>query len=227
MAKTRRAVKHGSKKRSTRRSRGGYETIEGLQASFEKIDAKARALIDQGRTDTELIGAMIAAWSDIFGADLSHTAATGLIKHYRSIHKTRKTRKGRRQAGGMAPLGWTMGQGTTDFTYGRFPVEIGTSPSVVESLDRYYRSSISSSCDLATRQGGGGLWDTAVTMGHPPTSVPANALQGVVTVAQGGQPGPSASPVSATVPVPAYEPKPFQPGELTKITELPGLYKPL
>jgi hypothetical protein len=226
MAKTRRAVKHESKKRGTRRSRGAYETIEGLQASFEKIDAKARALIDQGRTDTELAAALVEAWSAHFGSDLSHTAATGLIKHYRSIHKSRKTRKSRRQTGGMAPMGWTMGQGTTDFTYGRFPVEIGTSPSVVESLDRYYRSPISPSCDLATRQGGGGLWDTAVTFGHTPNSVPSNILQTTVNVVQGGQPGPSASPVSATVPA-HYELKPFNPGELTKITELPGLYKPL
>lgn len=244
MAKTRRASKRG--KRGTRSSglRSGGETIESLQASFEKIDSKARALIEQGRTDTELTAALKDLWVDHFGADLSHVAAVGLVKHYRSVHKMiRKTRKNQRrsQMGGMAPMGWTMGQGTTDFTYGRFPVEIGTSPQVMSSLDRFYESPISRGCDstggapapgqsaasIGQGQRGGGLWDTVITMGHPPTSVPQNIVASTVSSLQGAPMlNPNPSPVSATVPVPRYDPQPFQPGELTQISQIPALYKP-
>jgi hypothetical protein len=243
MAKTRRVLKRG--KRGTRSSgrRSGAETIEGLQASFEKVDSKARALIEQGRTDSELVAALKDMWSDQFSADLSHVAAVGLVKHYRSVHKAvRKTRKNQRrgQKGGMAPMGWTMGQGTTDFTYGRFPVEIGTSPQVMRALDRFDESPISRACNStggapapgfgavsAPYQGGGGLWDTVVTMGHPPTSVPQNILASTVSTLQGAPLlNPSMSPVSATVPVSPYEPRPFQPGELTTIRDMTGLYKP-
>jgi hypothetical protein len=226
MAKTRKAVTRG--KRATRSRERHAESIESLQASFEKVDAKARALIDQGRTDSELVAALISTWSDQFSTDLSHTAATGLVKHYRSMHKgSRKTRKGRRrQTGGMAPMSWTMGQGITDAVYGRFPVEIGTSPQVVASLDRFYESPISRACN-APNQAGGNLWNTAA-IGHPPTSVPQNAFASLVSTVQGAPMlNPNPSPVSATVPVPPYEPVPFNPGTLSQISQMSSLYKPL
>lgn len=235
MAKTRRVLKGGKRRNRGSRRSGGGETIESLQAAFEKVDTKARALIEQGRTDSELAEALIATWSDQFGTDLSHVAATGLVKHYRSLHKgSRKTRKNqrRRQTGGMAPMGWTMGQGITDFTYGRFPVEIGTSPQVVASLDRFYESPISRTCNdtggaPAPGQTGGGFWAT-LGMGHPPTSVPQNVVASVVSAAQGApMVNPPASPVSATVPVAPYEPRPFQPGELTQISAITPVFKPL
>ena len=231
MAKTRRVVKRG--KRSTRSNKGG-ETIEGLQASFEKVDSKARALIEQGRTDSELVAALKDLWVDQFSTDLSHVAAIGLVKHYRSVHKSvRKTRKNHRrsQKGGMAPMGWTMGQGTTDFTYGRFPVEIGTSPQAMRALDRFDESPISRACDStggapAPNQTGGNLWNTAVVMGHPPTSVPSNVVQNLVYTAQGVPSSNTYDPVRATVPVAPYAPQPFEPGKLTEISDMTGLYKP-
>ena len=228
MAKTRRVLKRG--KRSTRSNKGG-ETIESLQASFEKIDSKARALIEQGRTDSELVAALKDLWVDQFSADLSHVAAIGLVKHYRSVHTSvRKTRKNRRnQKGGMAPMGWTMGQGTTDFTYGRVPVEIGTSAAAVKALDVGFNSSISSSCDstgsMKSQMGGGSLLAT-IGMGHPPTSVPSNILQNVVYTAQGVPSSNTYDPVRATVPVAPYAPQPFEPGKLTEISDMTGLYKP-
>lgn len=225
MAKTRRILKRG--KRTTRSNKGG-ETIESLQASFEKVDSKARALIEQGRTDSELVAALKDIWSDQFSADLSHVAAVGLVKHYRSIHKAvRKTRKSQRrsQMGGMAPMGWTMGQGTTDFTFGRFPVELGTSSVAAKALDVGFKSSISSSCD-SVGQGGGGLLD-AIGMGHPPTSVPSNILQNAVYTAQGVPSSNTYDPVRATVPVASYVPQPFEPSKLTEISDMTALYKPL
>jgi hypothetical protein len=234
MAKTRRINKRG--KRGTRSNGGrGGETIESLQASFEKVDSKARALIEQGRTDSELVAALKDMWSDQFSDDLSHVAAVGLVKHYRSVHKTvRKTRKNSRrsQKGGMAPMGWTMGQGTTDFTYGRFPVEIGTSPHVVASLDRFYESPISRACNAtggapAPGQAGGSLWNTALVMGHPPTSVPQNILASTVSTLQGAPMlNPSMSPASATVPVARYDPQPFDPAGIAQISKITALYNP-
>jgi hypothetical protein len=236
MAKTRRVLKRGKRSsRSRRHSDRTGETIESLQASFEKVDTRAHALIEQGRTDSELAAALMEMWSDQFGTDLSHTAADGLVKHYRALHKgtgrkTRKARGRRHQVGGMAPMGWTMGQGITDYTYGRFPAWIGASPQV-DALDRFAENPISRACDAtggapAPGQTGGSLWST-LGMGHPPTSVPQNVVATVVSTVQGApMTNPPASPVSATVPVAPYEPRPFQPGELTSIGTMTNLYKP-
>ena len=103
----------------------------------------------------------------------------------------------------------------------------------MRALDRFAENPVSRGCDStggapAPNQSGGNLWNTAVVMGHPPTSVPQNALASIVSTLQGAPTlNPNPSPVSATVPVARYEPQPFQPGELTQISQIPALYKPL
>jgi hypothetical protein len=63
-------------------------------------------------------------WENLFHHGLSAAALKGLTMHYRALYRSRRTRKNK-QRGGMAPLDWTLGQGTTAPVYGSFPVEIG------------------------------------------------------------------------------------------------------
>jgi hypothetical protein len=187
-------------------------TVEGLHTSFEKIDNHVRKLIERGKTDKALAMGIRQAWQEQFHHMLSEPALKGLVSHYRSVNK-RHTR--RNQRGGMAPMDWTMGPGTSDIVYGRFPVDLGTVPSVVRSLDRFYESPVSRACDStgghpAPQKGGaffsnGSMFDSgipgAIAMGHPPYSAPPTGLQIGVGAIQGVQGPPGPSPVAASVPL--------------------------
>jgi hypothetical protein len=220
--------------------------VEGLHASFGKIDGKVKAMIAKGTTDSELARCIQKAWSEQFHMGLSMPAVKGLILHYRTVHPSGSKRKTRKQRGGMAPIDWTMGQGTTDFTYGRFPVEIGTTPQVLKALDlgRFYESNGSRSCDAtgghaapaqqmggkrsgySRKQRGAGVFD-ALVMGHAPASVPRNMMETTVSTVQ-GHPimNPQPSPVSTNPILATYTPTPYDTSSISSISSLQSLYKP-
>jgi hypothetical protein len=214
--------------RTTRRKgRGGTGlSVESLHASFDRIDKKARAQIMKGATDSALASCIRHAWSEQFQSSLSGPALKGMVGHYRQLFgtKVRKTRKAQR--GGMAPLDWTMGQGVNAAVYGRFPVEMGTYPGAVKSLDRFYESPISRSCDgtggKAASQAGGSVSNTAPAsqaggglldvfgMGHAPASVPRNFVESTVSAGQGRAIlNPPREPSVATWQTAAFTPQPF------------------
>ena len=126
----------------------------------------------------------------------------------------------------------TMGQGVTSAVYGRFPVEIGTSPQVIRSLDltRFYEHPISRGCNPsggfdAPRQTGGGIID-AVGMGHMPASVPRNALETTISAIQGRTIADApATPVAATVATVNAAPQPFDTTQVSQITSLAPIFK--
>jgi len=249
---SRRNKHHGRK--TIRKSKSA--TVEGLHASFGRIDGKVKNLIAKGATDSELARCIQKAWSEQFHMELSMPAVKGLILHYRAVHLAGAKRKTRKQRGGMAPIDWTMGQGTTDFTYGRFPVEIGTTPQVLKALDlgRFYESTGGRSCDatgghaaLATpgprmqapgqqmggkrsgysrKQHGAGILD-AIGMGHAPASVPRNIMETTVSTVQ-GHPimNPPPSPVAATTNMAVYERKLYDASSISSISSLQSLDKP-
>jgi hypothetical protein len=238
-------------------------TVEGLHSAFEKIDDRVRSLIDKGRTESELGRCVEHAWQEFFHRGLSSPAVQGMVRHYQAVYRptgsTRTTRK--TQKGGMAPLDYTMGPassalgwqgpGTTDTVYGRFPVEMGATPSVVKSLDRFYESPIGRHCDSTggypappqaggkrsghsrkTRskrkekaQHGGGIFD-AIFMPHAPTSVPRNVIESGLSAVQ-GRPimNPAASPVTYTPSLTTVDPKPFNPTAISEMTSLAPVYQ--
>jgi hypothetical protein len=230
-------------KHTGRRTRkAGAVTIEGLHASFEKIDKKVANMIAKGQTDAELTCCIRKAWSEQFHMGLSMPAIKGMIVHYRALHKDasgkRKTRKARGgQSGGMAPVDWIMGQGITDKVYGEFPVAMGTSPLVSKGFDlgRFYESDGGRVCDSTGGHPapgqpgsyrGGGVFD-ALGMGHAPASVPRNVLEIGTGAIQGvaGAGGPSSSPVTNEPSSVGYSPKPFDAGALSSIASLAPIYK--
>jgi hypothetical protein len=240
--------KHSSNRGSkTRRATGGT-TVEGLHSSFDKIDGKVKSMIAKGKTDSDLARCIQKAWSEQFHMELSMPAVKGLLLHYRAVHGSRSQRKTRKQRGGMAPYAegsWTMGQGTTDNVYGRFPVEIGTTPQVLKALDlgRFYESTGGRSCNATgghaapgqmgglrrsrnRKQHGAGLFD-AFTMGHAPASVPRNVVESTVSTVQ-GHPimNPQASPIAGSVQLATFNPKPYDTSAISSISSLQSLYKP-
>lgn len=242
-----RSNKHRSSRRSTRKA-SSKATVEGLHASFSKIDSKVKAMIAKGATDSEIARCIEKAWSEQFHMGLSMPAVKGLILHYRAVHPSGSSskRRTRKQRGGMAPVDWTMGQGTTDFTYGRFPVEIGTTPQVLKALDlgRFYESNGSRSCDAtgghaapgqqmggkrsgySRKQRGAGVLD-ALMMGHAPSSVPLNTMQTTVSTVQGHPTlNPNPSPISATPNLAVYTPRPYDTSSISSISSLASIYKP-
>lgn len=139
-------------------------SVEGLHTAFQTIDTRMAKMIAAGRTDGELASCLRREWSNTFQRDLSAPAVKGMVSHYRAVHRVgaRRTRR-RRQKGGMAPLDYMMGQGTTAAVYGRFPVAIDTNPTAIQTLDmnRFFESPIGRSCnatggyDAPTQSGGG------------------------------------------------------------------------
>lgn len=233
MAKGTRKVSHKGRRHTRRAS--PQMTVEGLHASFEKLDVKARTLVSQGATDTELGHGIHRAWSEQFHTDLAPAAVRGLVAHYRAVlkgvgkHKTRKAR--RSQRGGMAPVGWTMQPGMIGM-YGRFPVEMGTSPSALTTMDRFYESQISRACDStggypAPGQKGAGVIDSIMN-GFAPASVPRNAVEMTTSAVQGRAIlNPSSDPVVSRVPAATFEPAPYNPQALTQISSLAPIYSPM
>lgn len=113
-------------------------------------------MIGKGATDSEVAACIQKSWLELFHIPVSGTAVKALVMHYRAVHGssskrvTRKRKgKGKGQHGGMAPLDYMMGQGITSQSFGRFPVEMGTTPNVLNGLDlgRFYESNTGRSCD--------------------------------------------------------------------------------
>jgi len=208
---------------------GSGMSVEGLHASFEKIDATVRAMILKGVSDTELQNTIRRGWSEQFHSSLSEPALKGLIRHYRSVYGSRKTRK-RGQVGGMAPLDYAMGQGSGSMVYGRFPVEMGTSPQAVRALDQFYESPVSRSCDTtggaaAPTQKGGGFFDS-LFMPTAPQSIPVNFMQSTVSAIQGAPVyNPSSNPIASSVTIIPAEPKPFDASSLADLSNLQPVYQ--
>lgn len=236
--------------RKTRKARG--LTVETLHASFERIDKKVHALIAKGATDSDLACCLHKSWKEQFHMPVSGSAVKALIMHYRAVHSGPKGRKTRKQKGGMAPVDYMMGPGLTSQSFGRFPVEMGTTPNVITDLDlgRFYESNAGRSCDTTgghnalNQRGGKGsqsggatsLWDqmtapsnimSTIYNGHAPQSVPINTFQGLANVAMGGAPlAPGPSPVSPTVNLSTYIPKPFDATGIANMSNYASIYKP-
>ncbi len=144
-------------------------SVESLHSAFQGLDTKMAKQIAAGRTDSELASCLRREWSTVFHRDLSAPAIKGMVSHYRAVHKSaggkRKTRRSaKNQRGGMAPVDYVMGQGTTAAVYGQFPVAMYSEPSVIQSLDmnRFFESPIGRSCNAtggfdAPTQSGGAL----------------------------------------------------------------------
>ena len=227
-----------TRKAGSRKGGRGSLSVEALHASFEKMDERLRRAVESGITDTELGHAVDRAWSAAFQQELSAPAIRGLVAHYRALYggsrAGRKTRRARRsQRGGMAPLDWTMGQGTTATTYGRFPDDFSTSAQAVKSLDltRFFENSVSRSCDSTggrdtlASQRGGGIFDSLVA-GHAPASVPRNIVETGVSTLQGA---PITNPVSAPE-VPTWrpavaQPEPFNSSAVSNLAGLSAVYQ--
>lgn len=220
--------KSKSSRMTRRKERGGTMSVEGLHASFERIDKKARAQISKGATDSALASCIRHAWDEQFHVPLSGPALKGMVGHYRRLFgsKVRKTRKAQR--GGMAPMNWDMGQGVSAAVYGKFPVELGTYDGAVKSLDRFYESPIARSCDSTggkaePLQTGGGILD-AFGMGHPPASAPRNGIEGTVSALQGRATlNPAREPSVSALQMSTYTPTPFSASAHT-ITSMTPIY---
>lgn len=230
-------------------------SVESLHSAFQGLDTKMAKMIASGRTDAELAGCLQREWSSTFHRDLSGPAIKGMVSHYRAVHRSaggkRKTR--RAQRGGMAPLDYVMGQGTTAAVYGQFPVAMYSDPSVMQSLDmnRFFESPIGRSCnatggfDAPTQKGGasvealkaqleedkelqqegGGLLD-ALGMGHMPASVPRNVVEMGVSAVQGHPiANPPATPVAAAISAQPVALTPYNPTAVSQISDLAPIYK--
>ena len=222
--------RHGKKPRVRKTKKKSHtSTVESLHTSFQKIAADVRALILKGGSDSDIEALINKSWSDEFHVDISAPAVKGLIKHYRKVTPTKHTRKNKKgrseQKGGMAPLAWTLGQGITAQTYGRFPTELGTSTMASYGLGntRSYDSSVGRSCD----QAGGGFFD-GVAAGAAPHSVPSNPLQIGLAALAGVYPrGADASPVSATTQMAVAPIRAYDASTISNISSMAPIYSKL
>lgn len=224
---TRRQSKRSSAKRTTRRS--GSVSVEGLRAAFDKVAVKARTTIEAGKSDTVVADAINKAWTSLFHHGLSTSALKGLTMHYRALYRSRHTRKNK-QRGGMAPVDWTLGQGSTAPVYGTFPVEMGATARTVGALDldRYFENSISSSCDNTgyppPKQTGGGIID-AILAPHAPNSVPPNfAEKGLNNLVGVPHTYSAAAPDVHAWNYTNFAPQPFNPAGISSISSLAPVY---
>jgi len=226
-----------------------YMTVDSLHASFERIDAKVRHMISKGCTNQALEKCIRRLWSQQFHQTLSHPALKGMITHYRSLYgeKSDKQTRKRKQVGGMAPLDWTMGQGSTDMVYGRFPVFEGSSPKFVNDLgivNRTFESPIGTACTAQAggsrrrkrTQKGGGIFDSlsygltgggvgeSVRMGHAMPSVPPNTLQKATGALQASPVPGRSDPTDPAWKMRVFNPQPFDAKALTSF-ELSPVYR--
>ena len=228
------------RRRTVKRSRKGPMSIEALHAAFEKLDRRVVDAIRAGATDAELGDLIARTWTALFQTSLSAPATRGLVEHYRSVHqghnkgKRRTRRRNRKQKGGMAPLDWTLGQGSTAAVYGRFQVEMGVAPKALAALDlgRFYESQVSRACDStggapAPGQTGGGLLDV-IGLGHAPASVPRNTFEMSVSALEGRTiANPPSDPVRASVPIQVPEPRPFDTSAVSSLSAAGQIASPL
>jgi len=220
-------------RRTTRRKTRKTATVEGLHASFEKIDSKVRTMIETNKSDTDLACCIRKAWSEQFHTGISNPAITGMIIHYRAVYggrgnqtrnqsrkHTRKHGK-KHQSGGMAPLGYETAPGTTASTYGQFHPSIATSVDAMKGLEIDRLSTCNSAAEQ--RQVGGDL-STALGYGHLPFSVPSTAVGGVLGALAGsttpfaGAPY-NSSPVAPSVQTQMPPHPPFNPAGFASITK--------
>jgi hypothetical protein len=196
-----------TRKRSMRVS--NTTTIEMLHASFAKLDTILHDMIQDGASDSALLCRLNDEWKKRFHQTLSKTAAKGLLVHYRSIYSgKRMTRKHTRtQKGGMATLDYVGGQGTPQHTYGQFPVDTTTNSKFLHDLDatRSYDSSVGKSCT----QGGGG------SLIHLPAGVPS--LMETVS---------AYTPVQTSIPMHAYNAKPYNPSDIIDVPHASSIFRP-
>lgn len=215
----RKTAKHGgSKKRHTRsrtRTQGSETaTVEMLHTSFKKMDDTIRGMISKGMSDTAIRCKLRNEWKTLFQQNISDTAIQGLLIHYRSLSKEKEKEKGKGkgQKGGMAPLDYTLGQGTTAHTYGNFPTDTTTNQRFIHDLDatRNYDSSIGKAC-----QKGGTIMD-ALAQGHIPTTVPS--LGETVT---------AFTPVSSVANLHSFNSKPYNPSNFVSVSHASSVYSPM
>ena len=137
-------------RKAGRSTKGDSMSVEGLHASFEKIDGKIRALVQKGASTTELAACIRRSWAHHFQRPLSEAAVQGLVTHYRAIYpgpkKTRKNKRGG-QTGGMAPLDYQVGQGLTTDPYGIFPSEMGRVAVSALDNERFFESPVGRHCN--------------------------------------------------------------------------------
>jgi hypothetical protein len=236
MGGTRRAKR--AQRLTRRKGQHGTLSVAVLHTAFEKLDERMRLEIGRGATDSELGACLKGQWSTLFQSSLSPAAVRGMVLHYRALYKAgpRKTRKaGRRgQKGGMAPIGYGLGQGIADPVYGRFPVDMGATPRVVASLDRFYENPVSRACDSTGghdapvgQQEGGGLID-AMLAGKAPASIPHNVVEMGVSAIQGASiRNPPGDPVAHTWQLSAPPATVFNPSSLSNISNLAPIYNPV
>ena len=141
-------------RKAGRSTKGDSMSVEGLHASFEKIDGKIRALVQKGASTTELAACIRRSWAHHFQRPLSEAAVQGLVTHYRAIYpgpkKTRKNKRGGQtggQTGGMAPLDYQVGQGLTTDPYGIFPSEMGRVAVSALDNERFFESPVGRHCN--------------------------------------------------------------------------------
>jgi len=227
--------KAGTKGTRKVKSKRAPSTVEGIHSSFAVLDKEVTALINKGRTDSELVACIKNTWNNQFHTAISGPALKGMVMHYRKVHPSKRVSRKSKQVGGMAPLSYMMGPGITNNEYGRFPVEIGTSENTVRGLDlgRFYENNGGRSCDTtgghaAPGQLGGGIWD-ALSMPQMPASVPRNFLETGVSSIQGAPiMNPHASPVSAQAPSESvFAPRPHDVTGISAISSMAPIYKPL
>jgi hypothetical protein len=166
------------RRQGLRKTRKGGSTVEGLHNSMKRLDAHMKAVLTKDPSAAR--AHLEKKWLEFFGASLTPAAAKGLIVHYEKLYGRRATRKAARQRGGMAPINYMMGQGSTDFTYGRFPTPM-SDPQVIRALDlpRFSENRGGRTCDSTggfDPQAGGGLFDSLAN-GYLPASVPRNLLE--------------------------------------------------
>ena len=208
----RKTAKHSSSKRKrTRKNTSNSTTIEMLHASFIKIDDVVRDMIKKGSSDSAIACRIRHEWKTMFQQKISDSAIQGLLIHYRSMHRTKKEKE-KEQRGGMAPLDYTLAQGTVS-PYGNFPVDITTNKQFIHDLDatRSYDSSIGKGC----AQGGGGV-GSAVNMGHIPTSVPR--LQEILA---------PYTPVSSSAHLQPFTANTYNPSDIVSISNASSIYRPI
>lgn len=217
-------------------------TVEGLHNTFEKIDSRVRCMIERGKPDSSLTCCIRKAWQEFFHQDLSNPAIEGMIRHYRSVYAPKGKRATRKaQRGGMAPMDYTMGQGVTGAVYGRFPIELGATPSAVGSLDRFFESPVGRSCDSTggyaappqtgggkrtrRRQRGGGIFD-ALLQPHAPPSVPRNVIETGLSSIQGAPiRNPPATPIAYEAALRPQTLQPFNPAGISPMSSLAPVYQ--
>jgi hypothetical protein len=164
------------------------ETLKELNSDFNVLDEYVRNLVKSEEDEEKQLDELQGKWYDLFDDHLDDDSAIHMLSHYReiemgkrgkqtkNIRRTKNTLKSRRrvlQKGGMAPIGHTMGPGFPALqTYGSFPSDITSTPSMAKALDIIGGNpGLSSSCGKEA-----GLWPT----------VPADMGSNNVTGMKGG-----------------------------------------